>query len=97
MPNSWKQVLHDELEKMVTQELTAKAMDDISRQAFEEEKRIIASQKRAPQATSSNNLYTDRPSISTDRPFVSTVIDTYVSAASTFQLAYAVESSFVLS
>ncbi|GKB62916.1 putative ribonuclease H-like domain-containing protein [Tanacetum coccineum] len=34
-----EQVLHDELEKMVTQELTAKAMDDVLRQAFEEEKK----------------------------------------------------------
>ncbi|GJU31006.1 hypothetical protein Tco_1174595 [Tanacetum coccineum] len=38
-----EQVLHDKLEKMATQELTAKAMDDVSRQAFEEEKRRIAS------------------------------------------------------
>ncbi|GKE16661.1 hypothetical protein Tco_1424238, partial [Tanacetum coccineum] len=30
-----EQVLHDELEKMVTQELAAKAMDDVSRQDFE--------------------------------------------------------------
>ncbi|GKG16433.1 hypothetical protein Tco_0358756, partial [Tanacetum coccineum] len=42
-----EQVLHDKLEKMVTQELTTKAMDDVSRQAFEEEKRRIASQKKA--------------------------------------------------
>ncbi|GJS92020.1 uncharacterized mitochondrial protein-like protein, partial [Tanacetum coccineum] len=49
-----EQVLHDELEKMVTQELTAKAMDDVSRQAFNEEKRRIASQKKAAQATSAN-------------------------------------------
>ncbi|GJX62610.1 putative ribonuclease H-like domain-containing protein [Tanacetum coccineum] len=41
-----EQVLHDELEKMVTQELTAKAMDDVSRQAFEEEKKKITSQKK---------------------------------------------------
>ncbi|GKE51880.1 hypothetical protein Tco_1487036 [Tanacetum coccineum] len=33
-----EQVLHDELEKLVTQELTAKAMDDVLRQAFEEER-----------------------------------------------------------
>ncbi|GKF36685.1 putative ribonuclease H-like domain-containing protein, partial [Tanacetum coccineum] len=64
-----KQDLQDELEKMVTQELTAKAMDDVSRQAFEEEKRKIASQKKASQATSTNTLSTDRPSVSTDRPF----------------------------
>ncbi|GJR73788.1 putative ribonuclease H-like domain-containing protein [Tanacetum coccineum] len=47
-----EQDLQDELEKMVTQELAAKAMDDVSRQAFEEEKRRIASQKKAAQATS---------------------------------------------
>ncbi|GKB63194.1 ribonuclease H-like domain-containing protein [Tanacetum coccineum] len=104
-----EQVLHDELEKMVTQELTAKAMDDISRQAFEEEKRRIASQKKAAQATSTNKLSTDRqsvstdrPSVSTDRPFVSTdrsSVSTantpYVSAASTSTGANAGESSFV--
>ncbi|GJU77329.1 hypothetical protein Tco_1274399 [Tanacetum coccineum] len=67
-----EQVLHDELEKMVTQELTAKAMDDVSRQAFEEEKRRIASQKKAAQATSTNKLSTDRQSVSTDRQSIST-------------------------
>ncbi|GJV76507.1 ribonuclease H-like domain-containing protein [Tanacetum coccineum] len=67
-----EQDLQDELEKMVTQELAAKAMDDVSRQAFEEEKRRIASQKKAAQATSTNILSTDRPSVSTDRPSVST-------------------------
>ncbi|GJU89110.1 putative ribonuclease H-like domain-containing protein [Tanacetum coccineum] len=104
-----EQVLHDELEKMVTQELTAKAMDDVSRQAFEEEKRRIASQKKAAQATSTNKLSTDRqsvstdrPSVSTDRPFVSTdrsSVSTantpYVSAARTSTGANAGESSFV--
>ncbi|GJZ19853.1 zinc finger, CCHC-type containing protein [Tanacetum coccineum] len=55
-----EQDLQDELEKMVT--LAAKAMDDVSRQAFEEEKRKIASQKKAAQATSTNILSTDRPS-----------------------------------
>ncbi|GKC76008.1 hypothetical protein Tco_1126782, partial [Tanacetum coccineum] len=55
-----EQDLQDELEMMVTQELAAKAMDDISRQAFEEEKRRIASQKKATQATSTNKLSTDR-------------------------------------
>ncbi|GKG04113.1 hypothetical protein Tco_0314500, partial [Tanacetum coccineum] len=81
-----EQVLHDELEKMVTQELTIKAMDDVSRQAFEEEKRRIASQKKAAQATSTNKLSTDRPFVSTDRPSVSIASTTntpYVSAAST--------------
>ncbi|GJS92308.1 putative ribonuclease H-like domain-containing protein [Tanacetum coccineum] len=42
-----EQVLHDELEKMIAQEVIAKALDDATRQAFEEEKRNIASQKRA--------------------------------------------------
>ncbi|GJW39823.1 retrovirus-related pol polyprotein from transposon TNT 1-94 [Tanacetum coccineum] len=41
-------------------ELAAKAMDDVSRQAFEEEKRRIASQKKATQATSTNKLSTNR-------------------------------------
>ncbi|GJR05998.1 putative reverse transcriptase domain-containing protein [Tanacetum coccineum] len=97
-----EQVLHDELEKMVTQELTAKAMDDVSRQAFEEEKKRIASQKKTAQATSTNKLSTDRPSVSTDRPFVktdrssiSTANIPYVSAASTSTGANAGESSFV--
>ncbi|GKA17727.1 ribonuclease H-like domain-containing protein, partial [Tanacetum coccineum] len=67
-----KQDLQDELEKMVTQELAAKAMDDVSRQDFEEEKRRIASQKKAAQATSTNKLSTDRPYVSTNRPSVST-------------------------
>ncbi|GJS49780.1 putative ribonuclease H-like domain-containing protein [Tanacetum coccineum] len=67
-----EQDLQDELEKMVTQELAAKAMDDVSRQAFEEEKRRIASQKKAAQATSTNKLSTDRQSVSTDRQSVST-------------------------
>ncbi|GJU69139.1 putative ribonuclease H-like domain-containing protein [Tanacetum coccineum] len=92
-----EQVLHDELEKMVTQELTAKAMDDVSRQAFEEEKRRIASQKKAAQATSTNKLSTDRQSVSTDRPFVSTDRSNtpYVSTASTPTGVNAGESSFV--
>ncbi|GKA00980.1 putative ribonuclease H-like domain-containing protein [Tanacetum coccineum] len=41
-----EQVLHEELEKMIAQEVVAKALDDATRQAFEEEKRILASQKR---------------------------------------------------
>ncbi|GKE41822.1 ribonuclease H-like domain-containing protein, partial [Tanacetum coccineum] len=65
-------VLKDELEKMVTQELAAKAMNDVSRQPFEEEKRRIASQKKAAQATSTNKFSTDRQSLSTDRQSVST-------------------------
>ncbi|GKA24952.1 hypothetical protein Tco_0710985 [Tanacetum coccineum] len=48
------------------------AMDDVSRQAFEEEKRIIASQKKAAQATSTNKFSTDRSSVSTaNMPYVS--------------------------
>ncbi|GKF89245.1 hypothetical protein Tco_0263208, partial [Tanacetum coccineum] len=66
-----EQDLQDELEKMVTQELAAKAIYDVSRQAFEEQKRRIASQKKAAQAISINKLSTDRPSVSTDKPSVS--------------------------
>ncbi|GKB55999.1 putative ribonuclease H-like domain-containing protein [Tanacetum coccineum] len=89
--------LQDELEMMVTQELAAKAMNDVSRQAFEEEKRRIASQKKAAQATSTNQLSTDRPFVSTDRSFVSTDRSNTpnVSAASTSTGANADESSFV--
>ncbi|GKA86455.1 putative ribonuclease H-like domain-containing protein [Tanacetum coccineum] len=60
-----EQVLHDELEKMIAQEVVAKALDDATRQAFEEEKRNIASQKRAAQTTSINKLSTGRSSVST--------------------------------
>ncbi|GKB77714.1 putative ribonuclease H-like domain-containing protein [Tanacetum coccineum] len=45
-----EQVLNDELEKMISQEVVAKALDDATRQAFEEEGRNI-SQKRATQTT----------------------------------------------
>ncbi|GKF15114.1 hypothetical protein Tco_0056576, partial [Tanacetum coccineum] len=92
-----KQDLQDELEMMVTQELTAKAMDDVSRQAFKEEKRRIASQKKASQATSTNKLSTGRSFVSTDRPSVSTDRSNtpYVSAASTPTSANAGESSFI--
>ncbi|GKD27753.1 putative ribonuclease H-like domain-containing protein [Tanacetum coccineum] len=92
-----EQVLQDELEMMVTQELVANAMNDESRQAFEEEKRRIASQKKAAQATSTNQLSTDRPFVSTDRSFVSTDRSNTpnVSAASTSTGANADESSFV--
>ncbi|GKG34224.1 hypothetical protein Tco_0436920, partial [Tanacetum coccineum] len=64
---------------------------------FEEEKRKIASQKKAAQATSTNTLSTDRPSVSTDWPFVSTDRSNtpYVSAASTPIGENAGESSFV--
>ncbi|GKF90523.1 hypothetical protein Tco_0274224 [Tanacetum coccineum] len=47
-------------------------MNDKSRQAFDKEKRRIASQKKEAQATSTNQLSTDRPFVSTDRSFVST-------------------------
>ncbi|GJY51486.1 ribonuclease H-like domain-containing protein [Tanacetum coccineum] len=52
-----EKVLHDELEKMIAQEVVAKALDDATRQAFEEEKRNIASQKRAAQTTVLISLY----------------------------------------
>ncbi|GJX86022.1 hypothetical protein Tco_0336796 [Tanacetum coccineum] len=72
-------------------------MNDESRQAFEEEKRIIASQKKTAQATSTNQLSTDRPFVSTDRSFVSTDRSNSpnVSAASTSTGANADELSFV--
>ncbi|GJZ70373.1 ribonuclease H-like domain-containing protein, partial [Tanacetum coccineum] len=60
-----EQVLHDDLEKIIAQEVIAKALDDATRQDFEEEKRNIASQKRAAQATSTNKLSTVRSSVST--------------------------------
>ncbi|GKA90133.1 ribonuclease H-like domain-containing protein [Tanacetum coccineum] len=83
-----EQVLHDDLENMIAQEVIAKALDDATRQAFEEEKRNIASQKKAAQATSTNILSTVRSS-------VSTATTPYVSAASTPTGANAGESSFV--
>ncbi|GJU51832.1 putative ribonuclease H-like domain-containing protein [Tanacetum coccineum] len=83
-----EQVLHDELEKMIAQEVVAKALDDVTRQAFEKEKRNIASQKMAARATSINKLSTGRSS-------VSIAITPYVSAASTPTCANAGESSFV--
>ncbi|GJZ78068.1 putative ribonuclease H-like domain-containing protein, partial [Tanacetum coccineum] len=89
--------LEDELEMLVTQELAAKAMDDVSRQAFDKEKRRIASQKKAAQATSTNQLSTDRLFVSTDRSFVGTDRSNTpnVSAASTSTGANADELSFV--
>ncbi|GKA14032.1 retrovirus-related pol polyprotein from transposon TNT 1-94 [Tanacetum coccineum] len=53
-------------------EKSSETMDDVTRQAFEEEKRRHASQKKAAQATSTNKLSTDRQSVSTDRQSVST-------------------------
>ncbi|GKE99831.1 hypothetical protein Tco_0023182, partial [Tanacetum coccineum] len=71
------------------------AMDDVSRQAFKEEKRRIASQKKAAQAISTYKLSTDRPFVSTDRSSISTANTPYVSAASTSTGENAGESSFV--
>ncbi|GKD44566.1 hypothetical protein Tco_1269211, partial [Tanacetum coccineum] len=73
-----EQALKDDLERMIAQEMVAKAIDDATRQAFEEEK------KRAAQATNINKLNTGRPSISTSNsPLVSTANTPYASAAST--------------
>ncbi|GKB70664.1 putative ribonuclease H-like domain-containing protein [Tanacetum coccineum] len=83
-----EQVLLDELEKMIVQEVIAKALDDATRQAFIEEKRNIASQKRAAQTT----IFTK---LSTGRSSVSTATTPYVSAASTHTGANAGESSFI--
>ncbi|GKA63492.1 putative ribonuclease H-like domain-containing protein [Tanacetum coccineum] len=81
---------------MIAQEIAAKAMDDATRPAFEEEKRNIASQKRAAQATSINKLHTGRPSVSTSNPpLVNTANTPFVSAASTPTGANAGGSSFV--
>ncbi|GKF23914.1 hypothetical protein Tco_0076236, partial [Tanacetum coccineum] len=88
------QDLQDELKKIITQELAAKAMNDDSRQAFEEENRRIASQKKEAQATSTNILSTDRPFVSTDRSFVSTDKPS-VSIISTPTMTNVSESSFV--
>ncbi|GJW04444.1 putative ribonuclease H-like domain-containing protein [Tanacetum coccineum] len=85
-----EQVWQDKLEMMATQELVANAMNDESRQAFEEEKRRIAAQKKAAQATSTNQLSTDRSFVSTDRSNTPNV-----SAASTSTGANADKSSFV--
>ncbi|GJU11338.1 hypothetical protein Tco_1133734 [Tanacetum coccineum] len=72
------QALKDDLTRMIAQEMAAKAIDDATRQAFEEEK------KRAAQATSINKLNTGRPSVSTSNsPLVSTANTPYASVAST--------------
>ncbi|GKB07938.1 hypothetical protein Tco_0836222 [Tanacetum coccineum] len=85
-----EQALKDDLERMIAQEIAAKAMDDATRQAFEEEK------KRAAQATSINKLNTGRPSVSTSNsPLVSTANTPYASAASTPTGANTGGSSFV--
>ncbi|GJY14117.1 putative ribonuclease H-like domain-containing protein [Tanacetum coccineum] len=85
-----EQVWQDEHEMMVTQELVANAMNDVTRQAFKEEKRRIASQKKVAQATSTNQLSTDRLFVSTDRSNTPNV-----STASTSIGAHADESLFV--
>ncbi|GKG12092.1 hypothetical protein Tco_0346329, partial [Tanacetum coccineum] len=64
--------------------------NDESRQDFKEEKRRITSQKKAAQATSTNQLNTHRPFISTDRSNTPNV-----SAPSTSTGTNADESSFV--
>ncbi|GJW68673.1 putative ribonuclease H-like domain-containing protein [Tanacetum coccineum] len=85
-----KQALKDDLERMIAQEIAAKAMDDATRQAFEEEK------KRTAQATSINKVNTGRPSVSTSNsPLVSTANIPYASAASTSTGANTGGSSFV--
>ncbi|GKD61153.1 hypothetical protein Tco_1298662 [Tanacetum coccineum] len=60
-----EQALQDELEKMVAQEVVAKALDDATRHAFKEEKRKSATTQKADKATSTNLLSTDRPFVST--------------------------------
>ncbi|GKB01420.1 ribonuclease H-like domain-containing protein [Tanacetum coccineum] len=85
-----EQALKDDLERMIAQEIAAKAIDDATRQAFKEEK------KRAAQATSINKLNTGRPSVSTSNsPLVSTANTPYASAASTPTGANTGGSSFV--
>ncbi|GJS36657.1 retrovirus-related pol polyprotein from transposon TNT 1-94 [Tanacetum coccineum] len=85
-----EQVLKDDLDRMIAQEIAAKAIDDATRQAFKEEK------KRAAQATSINKLNTGRPFVSTSNsPLVSTANTPYASAASTPTNANTGGSSFV--
>ncbi|GKE97036.1 hypothetical protein Tco_1581891, partial [Tanacetum coccineum] len=83
-----EQALKDDLERMVAQEMAAQAVDDATRQVFEEEKRKSASTKRAAQATSINKLNTSKPSVNTANT-------SYVSAASTPTGENSGESSFV--
>ncbi|GKF27108.1 hypothetical protein Tco_0083002, partial [Tanacetum coccineum] len=72
------QALKDDLKRMIAQEIAAKAIDDVTRQAFKEEK------KRAAQATSINKLNTGRPYVSaSNSPLISTANTPYASAAST--------------
>ncbi|GJZ91053.1 putative ribonuclease H-like domain-containing protein [Tanacetum coccineum] len=74
--------LKDDLEKIVAQEIAAKAMDDATRQAFEEEK------KWTTQDTSINKL-------NTGRSYVSTANTPYASATSTPTSVNTDGSSFV--
>ncbi|GJY31580.1 putative ribonuclease H-like domain-containing protein [Tanacetum coccineum] len=91
-----EQALKDDLERMVAQEMAAKALDDDTRQAFEEEKRIILSQKRVAQAMSINKLNTGRLYVSASTsPLVSNANTPYASVASTSTGENAGESSFV--
>ncbi|GJZ53634.1 putative ribonuclease H-like domain-containing protein, partial [Tanacetum coccineum] len=84
------QALKDDLERMIAQEIAAKAMDDATRQAFEEEK------KREAQATNINKLNTGKPSVSTSNsPLVSTANTPYASAASTLTGVNTGGSSFI--
>ncbi|GJV19906.1 reverse transcriptase domain-containing protein [Tanacetum coccineum] len=69
---------------LAAHEKPSETLDDATRQAFEKEKRNIASQKKVAQATSTNILST-----------VSTATTPYVSAASTPIGTNAGESSFV--
>ncbi|GJR44777.1 putative ribonuclease H-like domain-containing protein [Tanacetum coccineum] len=85
-----EQVLKDDLDRMIAQEIAAKAIDYATRQAFKEEK------KRVAQATSINKLNTGRPFVSTyNSPLVSTANTSYASAASTPTDANTSGSSFV--
>ncbi|GJT30503.1 hypothetical protein Tco_0910778, partial [Tanacetum coccineum] len=90
-----EQVLHDEIEKMVTQELTAKAMDDVSSTNKLSTDRQSVSTNRQSVSTDRPSVNTDRPFVSTDRSSVSTANTPYVSACSTSTGANASESSFV--
>ncbi|GJU61957.1 uncharacterized mitochondrial protein-like protein [Tanacetum coccineum] len=85
---------------MIAQEVVAKALDDATRQAFEEEKRNIASQKRAAQATSINKLFFRVNKTWGGRSICYYLLPAiflffFVSAASTPTCANAGESSFV--
>ncbi|GJZ04875.1 putative ribonuclease H-like domain-containing protein [Tanacetum coccineum] len=75
---------------MIAKEIAAKAINNATRQAFEEEK------KRATQATSINKLNIGRPSVSTSNSaLVSTANTPYASATSTPTGVNTNKSSFV--